>query len=173
MSSINLFIFVIPVFLIRYLFVFLSAKDKLSVLDYFPPDMGLEKVGRIFYLIINTFLLFFPIFMYSGNLLWSAITGILLYVTGLILYFISIRDFIKSEGLITKGIYSKSRNPQMISFILIYFGIGITGYSLIYLFLTIILILAFYWLSLSEERYCLEKYGELYKNYIKTTPRFI
>jgi len=169
----NAFYLVIPVFLIRYLYVHWKSREKLAALDFFPPAKGMEKAGKATYLVVNTFLLFYPLFLKleGGPVTFSS--GFVMYCSGILLYFRSINDFVSGNGLISDGTYRHSRNPQSVSFILIYTGIALVTRSLIYFILTLILLWAFNQLAKSEERYCMERYGQSYADYLRYTRRFL
>lgn len=169
----NAFILIVPIFMIRYLYVAIKAKQKLHRLNYFPTAEGIEKYGKTAYIMVNTFLLFAPLFMRIQGRAGTLFIGGILYLIGLIIYFLSIRDFISGEGLIRNGMYGFCRNPQAISFILVYFGIGVITNSLLYLSLSLFLIWAFNEMAKSEERYCRLEFGESYDSYMEVTKRFI
>lgn len=173
MSWNNAFYLVIPILVIRYLYVSWTSKSKLAELDFFPPAVGFEKLGKAVYILINTFLLFSPLFLEICHELVTLLMGLIIYVFGLILYLKSVHDFISETGLIMNGIYRYTRNPQSVSFIVMYLGIAVATCSFLYLLLTLILVWAFNQLAKSEERYCLNQYGESYLIYLKLTHRFI
>jgi protein-S-isoprenylcysteine O-methyltransferase Ste14 len=74
---------------------------------------------------------------------------------------------------VTKGIYRYSRHPGYISMFLVLIGIGIATASWVILLVTIISIILANPSASSEERYCKEKYGDIYKEYLNRTPRWI
>ncbi len=74
---------------------------------------------------------------------------------------------------VTKGVYRISRNPVYFSEFLKYISIGIACASWIYLLSgTIFLILTNIVVGY-EERFCLKKYGDAYREYMNRTPRWI
>jgi protein-S-isoprenylcysteine O-methyltransferase Ste14 len=73
----------------------------------------------------------------------------------------------------TEGLYRISRNPIYLSTFLIDIGIGIAGASWIYLLYAMIEIILQNSTLGAEERWCLEKYGDKYKEYMNRTPRWI
>ena len=101
------------------------------------------------------------------------ITGLALYLFGMFCYLKSILDFFKPGKLITGGLYRISRNQQALSFILIYFAIGLLGKSIVYLVFSFILMFSFYLMAKSEERHCLKIFGKSYKEHMNKTPRFL
>ena len=168
----NAFLLIIPIFLIRYAFVSLRSKQKLQQLNYFPDTQGMEKYGKAAYILTNTLLLFAPLLLKFSIEKYINITGCIFYTIGLIMYIKSIHDFISANGLVMCGLYAYSRNPQPVSFILIYSGVAALTNSLLYMSLTVILTWSFHEMAKSEERYCRQVYGEQYELYKRTAGRF-
>ena len=52
-------------------------------------------------------------------------------------------------------------------------GVGIASASWVFLLLTAVLIFLWRFLAIAEERFCLEKYGESYLQFMNRTPRWI
>ena len=102
-------------------------------------------------------------------------TGLIIYLTGLVLITITMINFATTpiDKPVIKGLYRYSRNPMFIGFFLIYAGIAIACISWIYMILTILFILMVNYLSPFEEAITLGQYGEPYKQYIKRTPKWI
>ena len=73
----------------------------------------------------------------------------------------------------TKGIYRVSRNPIYLGCLLIYIGVAIACTSWLFLLLTMIWIILYDILITPEEHWCLEKYGDSYREYMKRTPKWI
>ncbi len=73
----------------------------------------------------------------------------------------------------TKGLYRISRNPIYLGCFLIYIGAGIACASWLFLLLTAIWVVLYDLLIASEERWCLEKYGDAYREYMNRTPKWI
>jgi protein-S-isoprenylcysteine O-methyltransferase Ste14 len=73
----------------------------------------------------------------------------------------------------TRGLYRISRNPLYLGCFLIYIGTGIACASWLFLLLTAIWIVLYDILIAPEERWCLEKYGEAYREYMDRTPKWI
>ena len=74
---------------------------------------------------------------------------------------------------VTKGVYRISRNPMFFGGFLLFIGIGLVCVSWIYLLLGILLIILMNVLVNAEERFCLEKYGDAYREYMNKTPKWI
>lgn len=73
----------------------------------------------------------------------------------------------------TKGLYRISRNPIYLGCFLIYIGAGIACASWLFLLLTAIWVVLYDLLIAPEERWCLEKYGDAYREYTNRTPKWI
>ena len=101
--------------------------------------------------------------------------GLFVYLLGMIFGFIAIINFgiAPLDIPVTNGVYRISRHPMYFSMFLIFIGIGGASASWGFLLLTAI------WFVLSdrgviaEERWCLETYGDAYREYMNITPRWI
>jgi len=74
---------------------------------------------------------------------------------------------------ITRGVYRISRNPMYLSGFLLYLGIAIACASWIFLVCAMVWIVSMHFGTVPEERELLEKYGEAYRNYMDSTPKWI
>ena len=74
---------------------------------------------------------------------------------------------------ICKGLYHYSRHPMYITTALFLLGVGIASASWLFLLLSIIFTILNSLRTIPEERFCLEKYGDAYREYMNKTPRWI
>jgi len=75
---------------------------------------------------------------------------------------------------ITTGVYGITRNPEYFSMFLQYLGIGISGLSWVFILCAVAWIISFHIeVVQSEEPSLIEKYGDVYKEYMNRTPRWI
>jgi len=74
---------------------------------------------------------------------------------------------------VTKGLYHYSRHPMYITIALFLLGIGIASASWLFLLLSIIFTILNTLRAIYEERFCLEKYGDAYREYMDRTPRWL
>jgi protein-S-isoprenylcysteine O-methyltransferase Ste14 len=127
--------------------------------------------GNLFWLLAMGYSVFLP---FQLGTLWFYI-GLFVFIIGLILMAIATFNFIATpaDQLITKGAYSFSRHPMYLATFFICIGSGIATVSLLFIILSIIMALCFYQEALIEERFCLNRYGNTYKDYINSTPRWI
>jgi len=101
--------------------------------------------------------------------------GLITFLLGLIATIIVTVNFVTTpiKEPVTKGVYRYSRHPMYLGMLLIYLGVGIASASWVFLLVSIV------WLVLlrlgmgDEERYCVEKYGDAYREYMNKTPRWI
>ena len=98
--------------------------------------------------------------------------GLLIGLTGLLMFILSTKakkGFYELDRLVTKGIYSKIRNPMYLGIILIHIGFPFTSKSLLTLISAIIWIpLIFTW-KYWEEKDLERKFGKEYSEYKKRT----
>ena len=74
---------------------------------------------------------------------------------------------------VTKGIYRVSRNPAYFGIFLMFIGIGIASASWVLLLCAVLWIASWHILVRAEERFCLDTYGDPYREHLNTTPRWI
>jgi protein-S-isoprenylcysteine O-methyltransferase Ste14 len=101
--------------------------------------------------------------------------GLIIFLFGLIieiLVLFTLRN-INLDKPFTIGPYKYSRHPLYLSLLLIIISVVIMTLSWIILLILIILIIHLVIAVPAEEKYCLEKYGNEYKEYLKKTPRWI
>lgn len=79
----------------------------------------------------------------------------------------------KTGNLATAGPYARIRHPQYVGFVLIMIGFLFQWPTLLTLAMFPILLVMYWRLSLIEERETDALFGERYKRYAETTPRFI
>jgi protein-S-isoprenylcysteine O-methyltransferase Ste14 len=101
--------------------------------------------------------------------------GLAICLVGLITLTIIMVNFATTplDELVSKGLYRYSRHPIYITQLLLFIGVGIASASWIFLLLSILRTIASFMLMNPEERYCLEKYGNAYREYMNRTPRWL
>ena len=94
---------------------------------------------------------------------------------GLVMFTIVIANFITTpwDKPVIKGLYHYSRHPMYITIALFLLGIGIASASWLFLLLSIIFTILNTLRAIYEERYCFDKYGDAYREYMNRTPRWI
>ena len=101
--------------------------------------------------------------------------GLLVYLSGLIFTIVAgtSLDNTPINRPATEGIYRISRNSIYLGTFLIFIGIGIACVSWLFLLLIAVFIVLYDILIAPEERWCLEKYGDTYREYMNRTPKWI
>jgi protein-S-isoprenylcysteine O-methyltransferase Ste14 len=102
-------------------------------------------------------------------------SGLGIFIAGLVVNIIVTINFIATsvDRPITGGAYRYSRHPGYTSLLMIYFSVGIASASWIFLLVTIIWVFLLNIAAVDEERYCLERYGDVYREYMARSPRWI
>jgi protein-S-isoprenylcysteine O-methyltransferase Ste14 len=168
------------IFILFYILVSLilplsiSKKTAKKMLTMFPMDKTEKKIFyclNLAYYLSLIYALFIPLKL---NTIWFYI-GVPICLLGIVIHAIALINFASTplDILVTKGIYRISRNPLHFSYFIICIGIGITCASWIFLVYSIVYIILQDILHSAEERFCLEKYGDAYREYMKRTPRYI
>ncbi len=74
---------------------------------------------------------------------------------------------------LVSGLYRYSRHPMYITQLVMFMGVGIACASWIFLLFAIVYSILSFIYAITEERQCLEKYGDAYLEYMNGTPRWI
>jgi protein-S-isoprenylcysteine O-methyltransferase Ste14 len=155
---------------------FLFTKNKRS--KEISPTNIKDDFGKVLYWLNFTIFfiailvsIFLPI-VFDSILFYIGITA---YIVGIIIVVSVCISWIKTTkgNPVTKGMYKYSRNPMYLSFFFCYIGIGIVTASWVFLMLTFVYILITILFVDYEEEFCLDKYGDDYKDYMKNTPRWL
>ncbi len=135
-------------------------------------------VSRVFGFIILLLILFTGRSFDKGT-----ITGMLFEMSGLFLlticcfgrlWALMYISGIKKRQLVTDGPYSMLRHPLYLFSLIGVCGIGLASENLLVLALLIIFYLLYYPLTiLVEEKKLIKKFGASYREYMKSTPRFL
>lgn len=98
-----------------------------------------------------------------------------LFVVGIVLCAISVLCFAfpNAEGLNINGIYKYSRNPMYVAYFITFLGMSLLIQSFVVLVLVLNFQISAHWIIVSEERWCLEKFGRSYEDYMRTVRRYI
>jgi protein-S-isoprenylcysteine O-methyltransferase Ste14 len=134
-----------------------------------------KTVNILYYsimLLSYTYSIFLPLKL---NTIWFVI-GLLIYLPVIFFLIIGLLNFATSpvDELVTRGVYSISRNPGYVCDVLANISIGIACLSWVFLLVAIakFLLLRIY-VVVVEEHFLIEKYGDKYREYMNRTPRWI
>ena len=174
MITIPCIVLLAPLLLARYLPLFLINKVSLGRAAFFAPSEGGEKAAYLIYQLSSAALLVVPCF-YSIKTSppWFYI-GLAVYAIGILLMTVSTVNFAipSPSGINTNGICRFSRNPIYLAFFLCFLGYSFIAQSLVLLGIVIVFQISSHWIILSEERWCIEQFGDEYIEYMKKTGRY-
>ena len=136
----------------------------------------LEKVTSIISMVLfMRGMMIYTIFIAMEiNTIWFY-TGLLIYLTGMVFYLNAMKTYAETPEVepVTTGAYKISRHPMQVFSLIMWIGVGIATFNWIILLICCIQpFLANRFLQ-SQERYCLELYGQMYRDYQQRTPRYI
>jgi protein-S-isoprenylcysteine O-methyltransferase Ste14 len=170
----NAWIFVIPMLIISFSDMRVTAARESGQQGDFKLTRKEKRIiNAVFLPMIVSFIyaVFLPLRLGTAWLY----SGLVVYLFGVALSIVAVLNFSTSpkDKVITKGLYSISRNPMYIGLILMQVGLGIICSSWVYLLLTLVLLILLNENLSAEERYCLYRYGDSYRQYKNKTPRWI
>jgi protein-S-isoprenylcysteine O-methyltransferase Ste14 len=134
-------------------------------------EKKLDYLSTIIFLALLVYSVVLPLKLGTA---WFYI-GLLVYLFGTIFTIVAGTNLMNTplDRPATKGLYRISRNPIYLGTFLIFIGIGIACASWLFLLLIAIFIVLFDILIAPEERWCLEKYGNAYREYMNRTPKWL
>jgi protein-S-isoprenylcysteine O-methyltransferase Ste14 len=170
----NAWIFVIPMLIISFFDMRVTAARESGQSGEFQLTRKEKRIiNAVFLPMVGSFIyaVFLPLRL-GTTWLYS---GLVIYLFGVTFSIVTVLNFATSpkDKVITKGLYSISRNPMYIGLILMQIGLGIICSSWLYLLLTLVLLILLNENLSAEERYCLYRYGDSYREYRNKTPRWI
>lgn len=170
----NGFLLLIPFMLIRFGFLSLLNKEGLKRAALFAPLIGKEKVAYWLYQISNILIFAYLFFLTITTKSWFYV-GLAIYGLGILFCFASVLNFAKpaENGINLNGLYRISRNPMYVAYFIYFLGCVLLTQSLLLFVILIVFQISAHWIILSEERWCIEKFGEEYKSYMKEVRRYI
>jgi len=170
----NGFVLFVPVMLIRYGLLYFLNKEAFKRAAFFPPLGGKEKAAFWIYQISTLFIFVYMFFLeVMIESLWFYV-GTVVYCMGVLLCGISVVNYANpsESGINLKGLYKISRNPMYMAFFFCFLGCALLTKSLILLAAVIVFQVSAHWIILSEERWCRDKFGDEYMQYMKNVRRY-
>lgn len=171
----NAFLTIIPLLLIRFGVLSIIDKNSLKRAAYFAPLIGGEKSAYWVYQISNLLIFAYLGFLKIRTDSYLFYAGLVIYGIGALLCLLSVINFAEPEGngINLKGIYRISRNPMYVAYFFYFLGCTMLTQSLPLLGILIIFQISAHWIILSEERWCVQKFGEEYINYMNKVRRYL
>ncbi len=160
--------------LLIFLYILLSVqifKDVGKKIAHGEEEKKFSMFVALFFFILLIYSIFLPLKL---GTVWFYI-GLAIYLLGLIICTIAIANIAATpEGEpFTKGMYHYSRNPLSLGMLFIFIGVGVASASWLYLLLSAIIMVITRFMVVIEERSCLNKFGNAYREYMNRTPRWI
>lgn len=171
----NAFLTVIPLILIRFGLLSILDKKALNRAASFAPVIGKEKAAYWCYQISNILFFAYLCFLKVETDSYLFYIGLVIYSLGVLLTIVSVVNFAEptNNGINIKGLYQVSRNPMYIAFFIYFLGCVFLTQSFILLVILFVFQISAHWIILSEERWCVKKFGEEYIDYMKKIRRYI
>ena len=170
----NAWIFILPFLLINYGLSFLIVNRESGLFIW--PEYDKKEKTLLAILMVTHFgswiySIFLPLNL--GTAWFYA--GLLIYLLGMIFVTTATLNFATTrvDKPVTKGVFRISRNPLYFGWFLILIGIGIACASWIFLLLAMLYIILMNILVTPEEYMCLEKFGDVYREYMNKAPKWI
>lgn len=171
----NGFILLLPVMLVRYALLYALNKSAFQKAAFFPPVIGGEKTAFFIYQTSTVMIFIYMFFLKAdSNSHWFFI-GLITYCLGVLLCALSTIHYARpsENGINQNGLYRFSRNPMYIAYFVAFLGCAMLTASYVLLALIIAFQISAHWIILSEERWCKEKFGDAYIQYMKKVRRYI
>ena len=172
----NAWIFTLPFFILPFIgSIFIKKRNMTSLSEYISEFSNRGKILLLLLVIAIMGSYIYSIFLpIKLGTVWFYI-GFVIYIVGLSIQIIAWQNLTTSpvDTPVTKGVYRISRNPMYIGDFFVFISIAIACLSWIFLLISIISVINNYISVISEERECLVKYGDSYKEYMDRIPRWI
>ncbi len=171
----NAFLTLIPFILIRFLLLSILNKEALKRAAKFAPLIGNEKVAYWIYQITNIIIFaYLCVLKFTTDPHWLYV-GLVIYGLGALLCLVSVLNFAKPKenGINLNGLYRVSRNPMYVAYFIYFLGCVLLTQSLLLLGILLVFQISAHWIILSEERWCVKKFGKEYINYMNKVRRYI
>ncbi len=174
-DTMNAILIIIPFLLIRFGLLSIVNKEALKRAAYFAPLIGKEKAAYGVYQISNILFFIYLCFLKITTDPYWLYAGLAVYGLGVLLCIMSVLTFSKpaANGINLKGLYRISRNPMYVAYFIYFLGCVLLTQSLILLAILMVFQVSAHWIILSEERWCVKKFGEEYISYMKKVRRYI
>lgn len=171
----SVWIFSVIFLVANYSIMFIAPKENVKeMMDEAKHAKGKDKLINLFSMITYIGIMVYSIFVpLKLGTAWFYI-GLALFIIGMSFTIPEAQLFFRKPGqIMNKGFYRISRNPIYVMVNIAYIGMGIATASSVFLVLIAIYMIMLHLLILAEERICLEKYGDSYREYMNKTPRYI
>jgi protein-S-isoprenylcysteine O-methyltransferase Ste14 len=135
-------------------------------------ERKLYPVGWIMWFAACIYSIFLPLRL---GTMWFYV-GLPISLVGLIAYTtvsVNMATTPMDKEPLTRGLYRYSRHPMYITQFVMFIGVGIACASWVFLLFWVVYTILSFITAIPEERFCLEKYGDAYREYMNRTPRWL
>lgn len=167
------FLLLVPFFLLRFGLMALLDREALVRAAHFPPLRGGERAAYWVYQ-LSTAALILGLCVSKIRLSSLLPFGAVCYVLGLVLLARSAADFCAPAegGFRQGGLYRFSRNPMYAAYFVFFAGCALLTASPPLAAALACFQVSAQWVILAEERWCLEQFGEPYRQYMERVRRY-
>lgn len=158
---------------VAYLPMLFGGKATKRLVDFsFASTAG--KINSFMIMGLFVLIIVYPVFL-------TIQFGTVFFYIGLVAFLLSgiavITSFVNYvstplDQTICKGMYKISRNPIYVSVAAMGFGMALMCHSVIIAIFLIILLILQHFIILEEEKFCMDKYGESYREFKQNVPRY-
>ncbi|MBW6533422.1 MAG: isoprenylcysteine carboxylmethyltransferase family protein [Mariniphaga sp.] len=116
------------------------------------------------------------------NFQWLRYAGAILIFISLVFWVLTLLDFRhslrfgldgKNQGeLVTRGVFSQSRNPFFLSIDFFFTGLALFHPSIFFLMMALLALISIHFFILKEEKFLRKHYGEAYRKYQEKVGRY-
>jgi len=101
--------------------------------------------------------------------------GLLIYLPGMFIVIVASLSFAATsvDEPVIRGIYRFSRNPMYVGEFLVNISIGVACLSWVFFLVAVVVAILQQNIVVAEERFCLGKYGDQFREYMDRTPKWI
>lgn len=175
-EGMNGFFLLLPFILIRFTLLSKLNQGAMSRAAFFPARQGKEVLAYWIYQLSNVAIvigLSFLTCQFSNS--WSCYIAMIMTGVVLILCAITIINFATTQpnGMNENGIYRFSRNPMYVSYFVYFMGCALLTQSVLLCGIVLVFQISSHWIILSEERWCIQKFGDEYVHYMSRVRRYI
>lgn len=170
------FLLLLPFFLVRFGLLSLLSKEALKRAASFAPLMDHEKTAYGLYQISNVAIIVCLLFLriaFAPS--WLFYMGATAYAAGILLLAVSVVNFAApaENGINLNGVYRLSRNPMYVAYFICFMGCALLTQSLILFVFVLVFQITAHTIIRSEERWCIQKFGDTYRRYMESVRRYI
>ncbi len=148
-----------------------AGKRAFDVSFFTQKENRVKNLFSAIYFIALIYSIFVPL---KPGTIWFYV-GLVVFTISLIFYIVAATNFATTppDKPVVKGMYKISRHPIYLFHDIAFLGVCIASASRLLLLLLILYNRLHHITIKGEERFCLEKYGNAYRDYMNRTPRYV